>query len=481
MGTDGYSVFVLHEGHYARSPDYVYRKCNTALIRGPAGAYVVNPGSVWNGPELLSSLKAAGIHEPEKDIKGVICTDGHAEHVGCMSTFGCAEIMIVGYDIQMRGDKFLEHDFSCGITPYEFDENFCVIGTPGQRGPQVSLIVNGRLIELKTGECRESCRIAVTGNLFMDVQDASRVSFLDTLEGNYGESNCDKENLINGWRQSRMSILERADWVVPAYGPPFKANRLRQHFTHQFSCSLKKPIPNLYSRYLYQYKLKKQNKLLTAAAIDACNLKPGDDVLEIGFGQGYGIRLAAECVAPVTMNHWKSSRIKFILENAFSTSTIKSNTFKNDGHVYGVEISEYMLQKAKRKLWPLTKTDCIDLQLRSVYHLHYPPSSINACFHVNCFYFWPSLTCCLQKIWRVLRPNGRLVTTFQINQLIDLHQRGWFQYGNPDPLIYVMALETCGFNQIEWLKQQTKFNLNETYDCIIAHKPPIPLLSASIS
>ncbi|CAH8583591.1 unnamed protein product [Schistosoma mattheei] len=203
-------------------PDYVYRKCNTALIRGPAGAYVVNPGSVWNGPELLSSLKAAGIHEPEKDIKGVICTDGHAEHVGCMSTFGCADIMIVGYDIQMRGDKFLEHDFSCGITPYEFDENFCVIGTPGQRGPQVSLIVNGRLVELKTGECRESCRIAVTGNLFMDVQDASRVSFLDTLEGNYGESNCDKENLINGWRQSRMSILERADWVVPAYGPPFK-------------------------------------------------------------------------------------------------------------------------------------------------------------------------------------------------------------------------------------------------------------------
>lgn len=77
-------------------------------------------------------------------------------------------------------------------------------------------------------------------------------------------------------------------------------------------------------------------------------LRPGDDVLEIGFGQGYGIRLAAECVAPVTMNHWKSSRIKFILENAFSTSTIKSNTFKNDGHVYGVEISEYMLQKAKR-------------------------------------------------------------------------------------------------------------------------------------
>ncbi|CAH8543816.1 unnamed protein product [Schistosoma turkestanicum] len=222
MGADEYSVFVLHEGRYERSPDYVYRKCNASLIRGPAGSYVVNPGSVWNGPELLSSLKAAGVQDPEKEIKGVICTDGHAEHVGFMSIFSRADIMIVGYDIQMRGNKFLKHDFSVGITPYEFDENFFVVGTPGQRGPQVSVIVNGRLIELKTGECREPCRIAVTGNLFMDVHDAARVSFLDTLEGNHGEINNEKENIINSWRQSRMLILEQADWLIPAYGPPFK-------------------------------------------------------------------------------------------------------------------------------------------------------------------------------------------------------------------------------------------------------------------
>ncbi|CAH8612188.1 unnamed protein product [Heterobilharzia americana] len=223
MGTDEYTVNVLHEGCYSRSSvDHVYRKCNTVLIRGPSGAFVVNPGSVWNGPNLLSSLKSAGVHEPEREIKGVICTDGHAEHVGCMSIFSCAEMMIVGYDIQKRGDIFLEHDFCDGIAPYEFDENFYVVGTPGQRGPQVSLIVNGRLVDPKNSECRESCTIAVTGNLFMDVQDASRVSFLDTWDGNHGDSNCDKENLINSWRRSRGLILERADWIVPAYGPPFK-------------------------------------------------------------------------------------------------------------------------------------------------------------------------------------------------------------------------------------------------------------------
>ncbi|KAK4468569.1 hypothetical protein MN116_007763 [Schistosoma mekongi] len=222
MGADDYSVIVLHEGSFSRTADCVYRKCNTVLIRGPAGSYVVNPGSAWNGPDLLSSLKASGVSEPEDEIKGVICTDGHAEHVGCMSIFSCADTMIVGYDIEKRGDKFLEHDFSDGITPYEFDENFVVVGTPGQRGPQVSLLVNGRLKDSKSGECHEPCRIAVTGNLFTDVQDASRISFLDSLDGCYNEINYDKESMANIWRRSRMLILERADWIVPAYGPPFK-------------------------------------------------------------------------------------------------------------------------------------------------------------------------------------------------------------------------------------------------------------------
>ncbi|CAH8543833.1 unnamed protein product [Schistosoma turkestanicum] len=258
-----------------------------------------------------------------------------------------------------------------------------------------------------------------------------------------------------------------------------QAAKLRQHYARQFSCNLKKPISNIYSKYLYQFKYKKLSKFLAAAAVDACNLKQGDNVLEIGFGQGYGIQLAVEHVAPVTVNHWKSSRTTFILQNILLKSNIESGIYKNDGHVYGVEISDYMLKIAKRKLWPLTYTDCVDLQLRSIHHLPYAASSMNACFHVDCFYFWPSLTYCLQKIWRVLRPNGRLITTFQTNHLTDLFERGWLQYGNPDPLTYVMALETCGFNKIEWLKNQSQCNLYESYDCIIAYKPPTILLSDS--
>lgn len=123
MSGDLYNVILLQEGMYNRFENYIQRKCNTVLIRGPAGCYVVNPGSVWNGEDLMCALKSAGVCNPDKEISGVICTDGSAENIGCLSMFSCADLMIVGYDIQKRGDIFLEHDFFDEISPYEFDEN----------------------------------------------------------------------------------------------------------------------------------------------------------------------------------------------------------------------------------------------------------------------------------------------------------------------------------------------------------------------
>lgn len=226
MAIEGYTVSLLREGCCSRSPEgFMHRKCNTILIKGPAGSFIVNPGSVWSGTHLLDCLKLAGIQEPHREINGVICTDGRAEHVGCLSMFSSAEVMIVGYDIQKRGDIFLEHDFGDGIAPYEFDENFYVVGTPGQRGPQVTLVVNGRITPNTSDEDHLDSsvyRIAITGSLFADKTDASSVSFLDQVEKSHGDCINDVEYTINCWRRSRDYVLGRADWIVPAYGPPFK-------------------------------------------------------------------------------------------------------------------------------------------------------------------------------------------------------------------------------------------------------------------
>ncbi|KAF5400101.1 Metallo-beta-lactamase domain-containing protein 1 [Paragonimus heterotremus] len=219
----GYSVTLLRQGSYTRSPDgSSLRTCNTILLRGPSGSIIVNPGSVWNTQSLVSLLKSAGIESPEKEITHVICTDGRAEHVGCMSLFEGAAMMIVGFDIQKRGDIFVEHDFGDGIAPYEFDEYLYVIGTPGQRGHQVSLMVRGWITNDDQADNQKLGQIAITGNLFTDRTDASRVSFFDALEGNHGDSLGDKENSINCWRRSRQYVLDRADWIIPEYGEAFK-------------------------------------------------------------------------------------------------------------------------------------------------------------------------------------------------------------------------------------------------------------------
>ncbi len=123
MAQDTYEVTLLREGiERTEENGCVKRQCNMVLIRGPCGTMVVNPGSAWDGPVLTESLKKNGISGPS-EIKYVVCTDGRANHVGCLSLFTNAEMIIVGHDIQKPGDLFVEHDFADDHVPFEFDEN----------------------------------------------------------------------------------------------------------------------------------------------------------------------------------------------------------------------------------------------------------------------------------------------------------------------------------------------------------------------
>ncbi|VEL28594.1 unnamed protein product [Protopolystoma xenopodis] len=122
MDRSPYSVQVIRPGWRTRTDDgCVQSKCNIVLVNGPIGPMIINPGSAWDSSLLSSALKMAGIVNPEQDIKYVVCTDGRAEFVGCISLFQGAEMIIVGHDIQKRGDIFLDHDFYSMI-PFELDE-----------------------------------------------------------------------------------------------------------------------------------------------------------------------------------------------------------------------------------------------------------------------------------------------------------------------------------------------------------------------
>lgn len=123
MESESYTVTLLREGSEESLPNgHIKRHCNTVLIKGPCGIMVVNPGSVWDGPALLLSLKEHGVADNSL-VKYVVCTDGRAAHVGCLGLFKNADMIIVGHDIQKPGDLFVEHDFGDSKVPYEFDDH----------------------------------------------------------------------------------------------------------------------------------------------------------------------------------------------------------------------------------------------------------------------------------------------------------------------------------------------------------------------
>ncbi|KAL5969367.1 Metallo-beta-lactamase domain-containing protein 1 [Taenia solium] len=224
MSSDTYEVTLLREGFEENAEDgYVRRQCNTVLVRGPCGTMVINPGSPWDGPALVEALKKYGVADPSL-VKYVICTDGRATHVGCLSLFTKAEMIIVGHDIQKPGNVFIQHDFMDDSVPFEFDENLSVIGTPGLMDQQVTVFVKGIITPHDSfGDeiPKTPVSIAITGSIFADEEDAARTG---VFHGSYFPSDFrgDANSGLSIWRQSRDRLLERSEWIFPAFGCAFK-------------------------------------------------------------------------------------------------------------------------------------------------------------------------------------------------------------------------------------------------------------------
>lgn len=224
MSLDTYEVTLIREGFEEDAGNgYIKRHCNTVLIRGPSGIMLVNPGSPWDGPDLIEALKRHSVSDPSA-VKYVVCTDGRASHVGCLSLFNNAEMIIVGHDIQKRGNLFVQHDFMDGSVPFEFDENLSVIGTPGLLDQQVTVIVRGVVTphaSFSDEAPKQPVSIAITGSIFNDADDATRTG---VFHGNFVPADFagDCNSSLTVWRRSRDRLLAKSDWIFPAFGGAFK-------------------------------------------------------------------------------------------------------------------------------------------------------------------------------------------------------------------------------------------------------------------
>lgn len=96
----------------------------------------------------------------------------------------------------------------------------------------------------------------------------------------------------------------------------------------------------------------------------------------------------------------------------------------------------------------------LDITFGSVTQLPYSPNTFDRIYHVNCYYFWKDMPLACTELYRVLKPHSFVVATLNLEKLKQSKQRGFLKYASFDPIKYMHALESAGFEnvKIEYLK-----------------------------
>ncbi len=120
---------------------------------------------------------------------------------------------------------------------------------------------------------------------------------------------------------------------------------------------------------------------LNSQALELLALQPSDRLLEVGFGHGRTIQLAAAQVPK--------------------------------GFVAGVDVSEDMVRMANSRRLNLANKSQVELMVGDSRWLPYADASFNKVLSVHTIYFWKEPIKDLGEMFRVLRPGGRLVLGFR--------------------------------------------------------------------
>ncbi len=123
------------------------------------------------------------------------------------------------------------------------------------------------------------------------------------------------------------------------------------------------------------------NAVQNRATVDALDPRPGAAVLEIGFGPGHALQMLA-----------------------------KSRPL---GLVAGVDHSELMVARARRRLKADRGDAALDLRVGDAGDLPFPDERFDVVFAVNSFHHWPDREGALAEMAGVLKPGGDLMLSIR--------------------------------------------------------------------
>jgi SAM-dependent methyltransferase len=124
-----------------------------------------------------------------------------------------------------------------------------------------------------------------------------------------------------------------------------------------------------------------KNRARSNWVLSLLNVRPGDHVLEIGFGPGVDIARVSEAV--------------------------------EHGFVAGIDPSREMVRQATRRNPVAVEAGLVELLCASAERIPYPANSFDKVFAINSLQFCGDLPRALQEIYRALKPGGTVSVAVQ--------------------------------------------------------------------
>lgn len=163
--------------------------------------------------------------------------------------------------------------------------------------------------------------------------------------------------------------------------------------------------------------LNRVNRRVIDLSLEALDVHGGHRVLDVGFGGGYELESLCLRHPPVA-------------------------------EVVGVDLSQDVVARARRRLRPFIDEGRLDLHVADVVSLPFPDETFDRALAANTVYFWDDPVAVLRELRRVLVHEGKLVVSMRSRRKLEdlpFTQYGYTLY-EPDEVMRLA--ERAGFSRV---------------------------------